>query len=325
MSIPLTINGAVFEYPVDFDENWGVNATGWAQAVTNGMLQLAGGSFPLTADINFGPNFGLLSKYFETRSANPATVGTVRLSSVDAGIAWRNFANSGNNILTTDASNNLQYNGSTISGGVNAGTQFKLGYYATTSSNISANPNTMAATQVLVTDANGVPTTTGNGATTATEIGFVHGVTSALQPQFKVIQVGTPVFDTTATNVTTATWTDCGITATITPTSASNRILVLVFAEMYVSTNTGNTTVDARIVRGAATVVNTFPNILAAPTGTLTGAISAQVPMMAIDSPATTSATTYKIQIQNQTAASTGANNRGNGVPTTVMLLIEVV
>lgn len=183
MSIPLTINGAVFEYPVDFDENWGVDATGWAQAVTNGMLQMAGGSFPLTADVNFGPNFGLLSKYFETRSSLPATTGTVRLSSADAGIAWRNFTNTGNNILTTDGANNLQYNGSTISGGVNAGTQYKLAYYATTSNNVSPNPNTTAATQVLVTDANGVPTTTGNGGTTATEIGRVSGVTSPIQTQ----------------------------------------------------------------------------------------------------------------------------------------------
>ncbi len=183
MSIPLTINGAVFEYPVDFDENWGVDATGWAQAVTNGMLQMAGGSFPITADVNFGPNFGLLSKYFETRSSFPATTGTIRLSPIDAGIAWRNNAHSGNNILTTDASDNLQYNGSTISGGVNAGTQFKLAYYAITSSNVSPNPNTTAATQALVTDANGVPTTTGNGGTTATEISYVNGVTSAIQTQ----------------------------------------------------------------------------------------------------------------------------------------------
>src|SRR6266850_2295052 len=110
MSIPLTINGAVFEYPVDFDENWGVDATGWAQAVTNGMLQMAGGSFPITADINFGPNFGLLSKYFETRSSLPATTGTVRLSSADAGIAFRNNANTGNLVLTTNAVDNLLFN-----------------------------------------------------------------------------------------------------------------------------------------------------------------------------------------------------------------------
>lgn len=120
MALPLTINGATFEYPEDFDEGWGINATGWAQAVTNGMLQMQGGSFPLTADVNFGPNFGLLSKYFETRTANPATVGTVRLASADAGVAWRNNANSGNLVLTTDSSDQLLYNGNPIATGSGA-------------------------------------------------------------------------------------------------------------------------------------------------------------------------------------------------------------
>lgn len=120
MPIPLTINGATFEYPEDFDENWGVNATGWAQAVTNGMLQMAGGSFPLTANVNFGPSFGLLSQYFETRASNPSTLGTLRLASADAGIGWRNNANSGNLILTTNSSDQLLYNGSPLAtvGGV---------------------------------------------------------------------------------------------------------------------------------------------------------------------------------------------------------------
>lgn len=114
MAIPLNINGSVFEYPEDFDEDWGVAATGWAQAVTNGMLQMQGGSFPLTADVNFGPNFGLLSKYFETRSSNPATLGTIRLASVDPGIAWRNSANNANLILTTDVSDNLLFQGQVL-------------------------------------------------------------------------------------------------------------------------------------------------------------------------------------------------------------------
>lgn len=111
MAVPLIINGVTFNYPVDFDENWGINATGWAQAVTSGMLQMAGGSFPLTADVNFGPNFGLLSKYFETRSASPSTAGTIRLSSADAGIGFRNNANTGDLILTTNALDRLTYPG----------------------------------------------------------------------------------------------------------------------------------------------------------------------------------------------------------------------
>lgn len=79
------------------------------------MLQRAGGNFPLTADANFGPNFGLVSLYFDSRSANIATAGTLRLASADPGVAFRNNANSGNLILTTDTSDNLLYNGHIIS------------------------------------------------------------------------------------------------------------------------------------------------------------------------------------------------------------------
>lgn len=114
MSVPLTINGAIFNYPQNFDTNWGVDATGWAQAVTSGMLQKAGGLFALTADADFGPSFGLKSLYFETRLSNPATTGTVRLQSADPGVAWRNAANTGNLILTTDFADRLIYNTSVV-------------------------------------------------------------------------------------------------------------------------------------------------------------------------------------------------------------------
>lgn len=201
MAIPLTINGATFEYPQNFDENWGVEATGWAQAVTNGMLQMSGGSFPITADINFGPNFGLLSKYFETRSALPATTGTVRLSSADAGIAFRNNANSGNLILTTNSSDTLLFNGSPISGGVNPGVQYQLGYYATTGSALSG-LTLITANRGLISDANGLPIAS---VTTATEIGFVNGVTSSIQTQLsaRVTSVSGTANQITSTGGTT--------------------------------------------------------------------------------------------------------------------------
>ena len=114
MSIPLTVNGAVFEYPVNFDENWGVDATGWAQAVTNGMLQMSGGSFPLTAEVDFGGSFGLKALYLKSRETNPASAGIVRLSSASAGVVWRNNANSGNLVLTTNAADQLLFNGTPV-------------------------------------------------------------------------------------------------------------------------------------------------------------------------------------------------------------------
>jgi hypothetical protein len=137
LSIPLTVNGAVFNYPVNFDTNWGIDATGWAQAVTAGMLQKAGGTFPLAADVNFGASFGVISPYFTSHAANPATVGTLRLASIDPGVVFRNNANSGNLVLTTDASDNLLYNGHILNG---SGASPVLSIIGTTNQVIASSP-----------------------------------------------------------------------------------------------------------------------------------------------------------------------------------------
>lgn len=110
MTTALLVNGVTYLYPETGDLLWGGQATNWAIAITNGTLQKAGGAFQLTADVDFGPTFGLLAPYFKTDTTIPATAGVFRLSNTDS-IAWRNFANNGNNILAVDASDNLTYNG----------------------------------------------------------------------------------------------------------------------------------------------------------------------------------------------------------------------
>jgi len=109
MTIALTINGVSFAYPESDNVDWGGAATAWASAVTSGMLQKAGGNFTLLADVNFGPNFGLLSSYFTSRTASPATAGTVRLAAANT-IAFRNLANSANLLLGV-AADKLQFGG----------------------------------------------------------------------------------------------------------------------------------------------------------------------------------------------------------------------
>jgi hypothetical protein len=173
MAIPLVVNGQTFEYPVDFDENWGINATGWAQAVTVGMLQRAGGNFPLTADANFGASFGLIAPYFTSHATNPATVGTLRLASADPGIAFRNNANSGNLVLTTNALDDLIYpKGIELSGNLmlnNAGAVifedignlhhiFMESPSTTTNYNFILPPNGGTVGQFLQTDGTGTTT-----------------------------------------------------------------------------------------------------------------------------------------------------------------------
>lgn len=93
--VQLTVNGVVYNYPELTDEGWGPDATNWALAITQGVLTKAGGLFTLTADADFGPNFGLKSVYYKSRSSNISTVGQVRLSNSDV-ISFRNAGNTGN-------------------------------------------------------------------------------------------------------------------------------------------------------------------------------------------------------------------------------------
>ncbi len=63
MAVNLTINNVTFAYPELSDSppdvDWGISATNWAIAVTQGMLQKAGGAFTLTSEVDFGASFGL--------------------------------------------------------------------------------------------------------------------------------------------------------------------------------------------------------------------------------------------------------------------------
>jgi hypothetical protein len=99
----------------------------------------------------------------------------------------------------------------------------------------------------------------------------------------------------TATQVASAssTFADTGLTATITPQSATSKVLVIVNqAGVYKDTN--NTWVLLQLYRGA-TMISGFEaygayNASANPNGV--GSCSTTI----LDSPATTSATTYKTQ-----------------------------
>lgn len=82
-------------------------------AIPPGCLQKVGGAFTLTADANFGAGFGLISKYFTSRTSNAAAAGAVRLALADT-VSWRNAANSGDNVLGVNGSDQLVYNGTPL-------------------------------------------------------------------------------------------------------------------------------------------------------------------------------------------------------------------
>lgn len=114
MSVVLTINGTGYDYPETDDQLWGPDATAWAQAVTTGMLQKAGGLFLLLAEVDFGTGYGLKSLYYKSRATNPASTGILRLGNAEE-IVWRNAANDDEFSLTVNSSDILVFDGQGIS------------------------------------------------------------------------------------------------------------------------------------------------------------------------------------------------------------------
>ena len=84
MSTPLVVNGVTFNYPTTRDNNWGDVTSNWATAVSNSTLQLTSGDFNITSELNLGPNFGISSLTYSSRSANPSLSGVFRLSAADS-------------------------------------------------------------------------------------------------------------------------------------------------------------------------------------------------------------------------------------------------
>lgn len=111
MSVPLIINGVTFNYPQQFDLNWGPTLTNWSTAVTNGMLQKAGGAFTLTSEVDFGASFGLKVLSLKSKETNIAATGILRLANASTGVVWRNALNSADLALTVNSSNQLTFNG----------------------------------------------------------------------------------------------------------------------------------------------------------------------------------------------------------------------
>lgn len=104
MSVNLVVTGNTYVFPQIGEENWGSEVTGWATAVTSGMLQKSGGTFTLTAEVDFGTLFGLKSLYYKSRGTNPSATGVLRLANTET-ISSRNAANSADFSWGLNASN----------------------------------------------------------------------------------------------------------------------------------------------------------------------------------------------------------------------------
>jgi hypothetical protein len=190
----------------------------------------------------------------------------------------------------------------------------------TTAANAAYVPKTLTTTtgDIIYASAANTPARLGIGSS-AQVLTVSGGVPSWATPgSGKVVQIVTATYATEVTNSTT-TFADTGLTATITPTSASNKVLVMVNQNGVGKTvSSASSNVSIEIQRGATTIL-TIANEAAASETALRlniGSVSGDY----LDSPATTSATTYKTRFANNIAASAAVVQEYN-ISSTIVLM----
>ena len=127
---------------------------------------------------------------------------------------------------------------------------------------------------------------------------------------------------TTTTATSSTSYVDAtNVTATITPTLSTSKVLVsmtfMVSADGNFSVVPG---IDTQIVRGSTAIYEVGSIYVFLTSGAL-GALQQKVTVEYLDSPATTSATTYKLQLKKINGSSATINNAG----TATVILREVL
>jgi len=113
MAVTVTFNGKTFVIPENFDTLWGKQVSAFLQEVAVGAMTKGSTSVTPAGDIDFGPNAGVLAKYFRGKTASGADSGILRLAALDT-VEWRNQANTANVSLAKDANDQLTVAGKRI-------------------------------------------------------------------------------------------------------------------------------------------------------------------------------------------------------------------
>lgn len=141
-------------------------------------------------------------------------------------------------------------------------------------------------------------------------------VQSAALPVGSVLQVVNGS-STTGINTTSSSYVDTNLTATITPRSVTSKILVLI-SQSGISVGTSASGVNCRILRDSTQLIEFAMYYMYSTTGSPVGA-SANY----LDSPATTSAITYKTQYKRGTGSGNIYMNDNNATSTITLLEIS--
>ena len=156
-----------------------------------------------------------------------------------------------------------------------------------TSGSVTLQEQAVSGTTVL-----DLPATSGTILTTGSS---GQSIPKAALPTGSVLQV-TQTSYTTSTSTTSEGYVTTGLSASITPTSATSKILVLISVGQYSTADGDQSGGPFALYRGASEIAALSSN-----TGYIVNTTTTIMPLFFqyLDSPATTSSTTYQVYIKN--------------------------
>lgn len=138
----------------------------------------------------------------------------------------------------------------------------------------------------------------------------------------KVLQVVQATYST-ATEVASTTYADSGLSASITPSSASNKVLVIVTQSLQISISDNGLKGYTKLLRDSTDIVT--DSILQILTGGASSSLlQANHSICYLDSPSTTSALTYKTQIKVNDTNNSGKIRAQDESSPSQITLIEI-
>ena len=155
---------------------------------------------------------------------------------------------------------------------------------------------------------------------TITSATISNQLTDANMSAGSVVQVVSFVYNSGQISNSTSTFADTGLTASITPSSSSNKILVIMQVSSCFTTTNTNAEIDVNLLRDSTQLIATMGG--RGTNGTTSGDAIGTVGCAFLDSPSTTSSTTYKSQFKSTNNNATASVHLGG--TTSTMVLMEI-
>lgn len=165
---------------------------------------------------------------------------------------------------------------------------------------------------------------------------ITQDMAESIDDKLGILQIVSATYSSTTTNTSSSSYVQSGLTATITPSSASSKIIVLVnlpFRSAVTNPTTdGWSGADFKLMRGSTSISTTTPYISGIrPASTSTPIYySHALTMNYTDEPASTSAVTYRIDGKvyagspSPSSRSLDMNYSGGGAAKSSIILMEL-